>query len=72
MGTNAPGVRDQLYIGIYIYISEVWGLRPTGKSFCFVRACAAVCKVRMDLKNDLHPFSLFHFGLDRDSFLFPL
>ena len=49
-------------IGIYIYISEVGGLRPTGKSFRFVRACAAVRKVRTDLKNDPDPFSLFPFG----------
>ena len=27
----------------YIYISEVGGLRPTGKTFRFVRACARSC-----------------------------
>ena len=37
-------------------------LKPTGKSFpfvSFVRARAAVCEVRMDLKSDADPFSLF-------------
>ena len=59
---------------MYVCMSEVGGLRPTGKSFrfvSFVRARAAVCKVRMDLQIDPPPaFSLFPFGLEVSS-LFP-
>ena len=60
------------YIIQYMYIctSEVVGLRPTGKSCRFVRACAAVCKVKMDLINDAHSFSLFPFR-QKISSLFP-
>ena len=57
---------------VYIYVSDVWGLRPTGKLFPFVsfaRARAAVCKVRMDLKNDTYPFSLFPFRPEISSLL---
>ena len=40
-------------------------MRPTGKSFHFISFVrAAVCKVRMDLKNDPDPFSLSPFGLE--------
>ena len=45
------------YVYIYIYISEVGGESKPGNRFVsFVRALAAVCKVRMDLKNDSLPF----------------
>ena len=56
---------------ISIYISEVGGWVQLGNRFVsFVRARAAVCKVRMDLKSDPHPFSLFPFGREIPS-LFP-
>jgi hypothetical protein len=38
-------------IYIYIYVSEVGGGTPTGKSFCFVRACALFgLQVEVELK----------------------
>ena len=62
-----------MYIYIYIFTYRRLGLVQPGNSFVsFVRARAAVCKVRMDLKNDPDPFSLFPFGPDMDSFPFPL
>ena len=62
------------------YIWEVGGLDQPGNRFVsFVRARAAVCKVRMDLENDspAFPFSLFTlmflpFFLKRSSVPFPL
>ena len=66
-----------LYI---VYISEVWGLVQPGNRFVsFVRARAAVCKVRMDLKSDPIPFPFFllavrflPFSLERSGVTFPL
>jgi len=41
----SPHTHTYMYVGlcihicVYIYISEVGGVSPTGKSFLFVRAC---------------------------------
>ena len=62
-----------LSLSLYIYIfGRLGGLVQPGNRFVsFVRACAAVCKVRFDLKKSLPCFSLFPFrtGISR---LFPL
>ena len=54
-----------------LYVSEVGGLRPTGKSFRFVRACAQLY-VRSEWISKIipHPFSLLPFGPEMFS-LFP-
>ena len=62
---------ENIYV-VVSQISEVGGLRPTGKSFLsFVRARAAVCKVRINLKNDSRPLFPLSFS-PRDFFPFPV
>ena len=46
-------------------------MRPTRKIVSFVRACAAACKVRMEIENDSGVFPFLPFGPERDFFPFP-
>ena len=56
----------------YTVYRRLGALDQPGNSFVsFVRAREAVCRVRMDLKNDTHEFCLFPSAHDISS-LFPL
>ena len=77
---SLKGHNRMLILDVYRYISEVGGVSQLGNRFVsFVRARAAVCKVRMDLQRDSRPFPfsllaprVLPFSLVRSCVPFPL